>query len=155
MTIRDLAQAIARFEGFRPGTRAYRNNNPGNLRYVGQAGATGADGQGFAIFQDQADGWRALERQIELDAGRGHTLASFFTKYAPSHENDTNRYTSTVAGWLGISDTNQPLTNLFHGGISNPQPAGRDWLPVSAGEQIEPVTIAAVIVGAAALFTLL
>lgn len=154
MTTRDLAQAIARYEGFQPGTRAYRNNNPGNLRFAGQTGATGKDGQGFAIFGSEADGWRALERQIELDAGRGHTLATFFGKYAPSHENDTNRYLATVAGWLGVRNTGQRLTELLGTPSANPQPAVREWLPVSADEQLEPMTVAAAIVGAAALFSL-
>lgn len=160
MTTLDIAQAIARYEGYKPGTRSYRNNNPGNLRYAGQRGATGADGQGFAIFSDAGAGWNALQRQIELDAGRGHTLASFLSKYAPSHENNTSAYLQTVAGWLGIRDPNTRLNDLVGSPSANPWEAATPAQAIAAAVlndegQLEPMTVAAVIVGAAALFTIL
>lgn len=47
----------------RGGSRSWRNNNPGYLRYDKDSmryGATGADDDGYAIFEDRIDGLRAL-----------------------------------------------------------------------------------------------
>ena len=44
------------------GTRSWRNNNPGNLRYTNWTknhGAIGKDGDGFAIFPDVETGNQA------------------------------------------------------------------------------------------------
>lgn len=72
--------------------RGQRNNNPGNLRYAGQTESTGKDDKGFAIFPTPMAGWRAMHRQIAKDQSRGFTLIQFVNKYAPTSENDTNRY---------------------------------------------------------------
>jgi hypothetical protein len=111
MTLTDqLAQAIARFEGFyNPGSRAQRNNNPGNIRIWG---SLPRDAAGYAIFPDEASGWAALRRQIDLDTGRGLTLTQFLMKYAPPADNNpTPSYIRTVAGWLGIP-TDVPLKEI-------------------------------------------
>jgi len=92
------------------GTLADKNNNPGNLRFVGQAGATQGEG-GFAKFNTPEDGWLALQNQIRLDQSRGLTLAQFVEKYAPSTENDTNLYIQQMSQWLGV-DPNVPLASL-------------------------------------------
>jgi len=98
-----LAEAIAQMEGFNtPGTIAQRNNNPGNLRFVGQVGATGKDSKGFAVFPSAGEGWRALDAQIALDGSRGLTLTQFMGKYAPPSENDTGGYISYVSKQTGI-----------------------------------------------------
>jgi hypothetical protein len=61
------ASAIAQFEGFNtPGSRPARNNNPGDLKFAGQSGATGTDSAGFAIFPDPTTGWTALYNQLNL-----------------------------------------------------------------------------------------
>jgi len=70
---------------------SFVNNNPGNLRFAGQEGATEGEG-GFAKFATADEGIKALENQIKLDASRGHTLESFVYKYAPPSENDTKKY---------------------------------------------------------------
>jgi len=73
-----------------------RNNNPGNLRMVGQPGAQEGE-QGFAAFATPGQGLNALTRQVVLDTQeRGLTLAEFITKYAPPSENDTERYISFI-----------------------------------------------------------
>lgn len=74
---------------------AFVNNNPGNLRFAGQDGATEGEG-GFAKFATADAGVKALENQIKLDAKRGHTLESFVYKYAPPSENDTKKYLADV-----------------------------------------------------------
>lgn len=78
------------------------NNNPGNLRFVGQAGASQGEG-GFARFSTPQAGYEALKNQIKLDASRGHTLESFIAKYAPPTENATNQYIQQISSRLGVS----------------------------------------------------
>lgn len=92
------------------GTLADRNNNPGNLRYVGQAGATEGEG-GFAKFNSPEDGFQALINQVNLDQSRGLTLAQFVNKYAPPTENNTNLYVQQMSQWLGV-DPNVPLSSI-------------------------------------------
>ena len=79
---------------------AQRNNNPGNLQYAGQPGATLGDG-GFARFQSPVDGYNALVTQVGLDASRGHTISSFVAKYAPAPQNDTTAYINFLSHALG------------------------------------------------------
>lgn len=83
---------------------AFVNNNPGNLRFAGQSGAVQGEG-GFAKFSSPAEGVKALENQIRLDASRGLTLAQFISKYAPPSENDTARYIQDVIHMTGTSPT--------------------------------------------------
>ena len=57
-------------------TLAGKNNNPGNLRFVGQKGATQGAG-GFARFSSPAAGYQALKAQIDLDKSRsGNVIAT-------------------------------------------------------------------------------
>jgi hypothetical protein len=121
MSILDqLAQAIQKVEGYYPpgsvvggvsypnGSVAYRNNNPGNLNYVGQAGATGADANGYAIFPDYATGYAALTAQIQLDANRGMTLQQLIYSWAPPTgdprgNNNTTAYLQSVSDSTGLA----------------------------------------------------
>ena len=79
-----------------------KNNNPGNLRFAKQTGATKGKG-GFAKFKTPEEGFRALERQIDLDKSRDHTVGTFINKYAPPVENDTGNYINYVIKGLGIT----------------------------------------------------
>lgn len=118
-TLRDL---IANMEGWnKQGSIAQRNNNPGNLR-AGK-GQIGTDSNGFAVFSSPENGWAALDRQIALDAGRGHTLSSFINKYAPSNENDTGNYLSYLSKGLSV-DPETPLLNILGpgGGVDPTKP---------------------------------
>jgi len=93
------------------GSRLARvNNNPGNLRYVGQAGATQGEG-GFAKFETPEAGYQALINQIQLDASRGLTLEKFINKYAPPVENDTSLYLRQMVSAVGASPKT-PLKNI-------------------------------------------
>lgn len=83
------------------GTLAFQNNNPGNLRFVGQTGATQGVG-GFAKFSTPEAGYSALKNQIRLDQERGLTLEKFITKYAPPSENNTALYISQMEKALGV-----------------------------------------------------
>lgn len=93
-----LALAIQEHEGWYPGSRSYRNNNPGNLRFMGQTGAIGVDSGGFAIFGNYESGFSALERQIKLDRSRNPqwTISEFISSYAPPVENDDLSYVDSI-----------------------------------------------------------
>jgi hypothetical protein len=125
-----VAHAIGRFEGFYPGTPAYRHNNPGNLRFApNQAGSH----DGFAVFSDAQAGWRALERQVEKLIGRGLTLNQFFAGkkgvypgYAPADDhNSPYHYAATVGNWTGLP-TNVPLDKLHTTGMQEGGPVSDD-----------------------------
>lgn len=97
------------------GSRAWRNNNEGNLefgKFAKAHGAIGTDGR-FAIFPDEETGRRAKEALIfesnggkylannPLDYGKGigyrdKTLLQMIAAYAPSGENNTERYQKTI-----------------------------------------------------------
>jgi hypothetical protein len=104
-SLETVAQTIQTQEGWYPGSVAYRNNNPGNLRYPRPIlGATGVDSNGFLIFPDYSAGWTALEHQISLDASRGLTIADFTAKYAPAPDsNDPASYAAKIAQAVGLS----------------------------------------------------
>lgn len=104
-----MADAIQRFEGWAPGTRSYRNNNPGNLKYTAwtkEQGATGQDTGGFAVFPDYETGRNALLSLLLLRA-RQHpdwTILDLFDSYAPASDgNPTVRYAETVAKAVGVT----------------------------------------------------
>ena len=89
---------------------AYVNNNPGNLKYVGQPGSVPGK-KGFAKFSTPQAGYDALVRQIKLDANRGLTIAQFVSKYAPPTENDTRQYIAQVASATGAGP-NTPINRI-------------------------------------------
>lgn len=95
-----LALTIAQLEGYnKKGTLAQRQNNPGNLRYVGQPGAVKGKG-GFAVFSTPQAGFTALHNQIMLDASRGLSLQQFVYKYAPPSSNNTASYLNYISKTL-------------------------------------------------------
>lgn len=111
----DLMGLISRMEGWGiSNSVATRNNNPGNLKYAGQAGAIDKDSRGYAIFGSPESGWAALQRQIELDASREFSVREFIGKYAPSSENNTSGYLSFVTEGLGIG-ADEKLSSITGG----------------------------------------
>ena len=90
-----------------------RNNNPGNLRFANQPGATRGE-LGFARFNSPEAGIEALRRQVYLDTqGRGLTLSQFINKYAPPNENNTSRYVSYVSQQTGIKPNEVVPENMI------------------------------------------
>lgn len=89
---------------------AYVNNNPGNLKFVGQTGAVRGE-KGFARFRSPQEGFNALIRQVKLDASRGLSLAKFVHKFAPPSENNTRLYIAQLAKRLGVS-ASTPIARL-------------------------------------------
>lgn len=116
-----LAMAVQTHEGYLPGSRAWRNNNPGNLR--SSPLATGNDrpeGAGMAIFPDYYAGLVALLRDLWGKA-TGHTttglsgnstLAQLVRTWAPPVENDTVRYIDVIVKLTGFPAT-MPLRDLL------------------------------------------
>lgn len=114
-----IAQAIQTQEGYFPGSLAYTNNNPGNLQFAGQAGAT-AGANGFAVFPSYQAGYDALVNQINLYASRGLTVQQMMDIYAPAAQtgNDPTAYANTVASAVGATpDT--PLSDILGGTSSD------------------------------------
>ncbi len=85
--------------------RGIRNNNPGNLNFANQPGATKEAGPGgrFAVFQTQGAGLYNLARQISLYHSRGiNTIQKVIEKFAPPNENNTKSYIQFVSKKTGI-----------------------------------------------------
>ena len=115
--VEKIAIAISAMEGFpKKGSRANRQNNPGNLRSWGKTPIV----EGFANFPTAAEGWSALRRQIWRNVDRGLTLYEFFggkpnvyAGYAPDADGNRSRqYAEFVAKRAGIP-VNVPLNKLY------------------------------------------
>ena len=87
------------------GARAWRNNNPGNLRegvvskrnaQIGQAG-------GFAVFSDYKTG-HAAHVDLLTNVYGDKDLAGLIEKYAPSSENNTKKYLKFLRQETGVHD---------------------------------------------------
>ncbi|MCC8379053.1 hypothetical protein [Xenorhabdus sp. PB30.3] len=101
--------------------RNFRNNNFGNLVYVGQKGARLEDAnakgeQRFAKFDTPEEGMRALANQITSYANgtskavgyqKLNTVESIITKYAPKNENHTEGYIANLSKALGVNADQQ------------------------------------------------
>lgn len=84
-----------------------RNNNPLNLRYVGQPGAAQGE-RGFAAFETPDHGLRAASAQLKrywTGATTGQplrTVRDIIGTWAPPSENDTGAYVRNVAAKIGV-----------------------------------------------------
>lgn len=90
-----------------------RLNNPGDLRDIGQVGAT-SDSSGFASFPDPKTGYAALlnDVQSKINKKPNATLADFANTYAPpSDGNNSAQYTANLANKLGVPP-NTTLSSL-------------------------------------------
>lgn len=96
---------LPRGDGYKSAPRGIRNNNPGNLNYAGQAGATleGGEGGRFAVFESMQHGVAALYKQLQLYFKRGiNTLSSIVKTYAPaSDNNNVDAYISALTKATG------------------------------------------------------
>lgn len=79
-------------------------NNPGNLKFAGQVGATAAPG-GFAQFPTMQAGLSALANQFELYNARGiNSVQDIVSTYAPaSDRNNVPAYIQAIDKELGVS----------------------------------------------------
>ena len=92
--------------------RGIRNNNPGNIEFAGQEGAT-SDGR-FAQFRTPFEGLRALSRQLlryydgKTTGKQLRTVSDIVSTWAPPTkngkvENDTLAYIAHISQMLGVS----------------------------------------------------
>jgi hypothetical protein len=96
------------------GSRAWRNNNPGNIKdtdFAREHGAIGRDADGFAIFPDEDTGTQALVDLLNTDTYQGLTLGEAFERYAPPSENETENYIENIENWTGL-DADTPMSDL-------------------------------------------
>ncbi|MDQ4682050.1 hypothetical protein, partial [Stenotrophomonas maltophilia group sp. RNC7] len=86
--------------------RGIRNNNPGNLEYAGQRGASREEAERFARFQTPQEGLDALARQLRLYGTRGlNTIRSVVERYAPRKDgNNVDSYVGHLSQLMGISE---------------------------------------------------
>ena len=114
------ALAIQSFEGYFAGSRSFRNNNPGNIKFVGQKTATGQDDKGFCIFPDYLTGFNALKSLLSYAASGKSTLYrpegdlyAWASVYAPASDNNAPRtYAEFVAKKIGVP-VSTPIKNLL------------------------------------------
>jgi hypothetical protein len=92
--------------------KGLRNHNPGNLRYVASVpwnGQVGPDDSGYAVFDSDEHGVRAMAHQLQTYQRRGlTTVRAIISTYAPSSENDTAAYIADVCERMGV-DPDQPF----------------------------------------------
>ena len=105
--LEEMARAIMDFEGYTEGSVSQRNNNPGNLKAMGQAGSIATDNRGHAIFDSFESGWNALVNQLKMAFENrsvvytsADSLYDFFGKYA---EANSTQYAEYVAARLSVS----------------------------------------------------
>jgi hypothetical protein len=101
---------------------AFAHNNPGNLTFADQAGATRGEpkeGGGYwAQFQSPGDGMRALARQVMKDQERGLNLRQFVEKYAPKGDgNNVENYLIKLNRLTG-ADEETPLAEMSAGAMA-------------------------------------
>ncbi len=102
------------------GTRAWRNNNPGNIRageFANRHGAIGMAG-GFAVFPDYATGRAAVTALLQTRTYQRLTIAEAIARYAPPTENDTAAYQDRVRRMTGL-DPSRRLNDLSEEELSS------------------------------------
>lgn len=89
----------------RGGSIAWRNNNPGCIRYSPKAVEMGAIGMayGFAVFPDEETGIGAIEKLLQTESYRNLSISGAINRYAPPHENNTTRYIKMLCKSTGVS----------------------------------------------------
>lgn len=100
-------------------SRGYRNNNPGNIRYLTAHAWNGQvdNDNGYAVFDTPQNGTRALGHQLQAYIARGLTTsrAIVSTWAPPSDGNDTEAYIDDVATQLSVGpddDVSDRLADL-------------------------------------------
>ncbi|MFK3739098.1 hypothetical protein [Massilia sp. TN1-12] len=93
------------------GTRAWRNNNPGNLIASEKSGLSIGKGGRFAAFANHEDGVKALKYSL-THFYSNRKLDEVFKKYAPaSDRNDPDHYLKLVKDFSGL-DSSRTIGSL-------------------------------------------
>ncbi|MGA4663558.1 lytic transglycosylase catalytic [Citrobacter braakii] len=109
--------------------RGIRNNNPGNIDFRGQSGATlEKQGGRFARFETAYDGLKALSRQLmryfegKTTGKPLQTLNDIISTWAPGNENNTGAYIANLSKMMGVAPDAilnlkdpQVMTSLMNG----------------------------------------
>lgn len=123
LSIKSMEGYIEPCESYPRGTPAWRNNNPGNIKFGTFARSHGAyksDISGFAVFHDYQTGYNALKILL-INACTGQsfiykpdmTLYEFYQKYAPTADsNNPMGYATKVAKDLGVT-VDTPIRELL------------------------------------------
>lgn len=115
-----ICSAIATQEGWfneNPEVLPRQLNNPGDLRFAGQIGATAPgwnkiDLPPIATFPDSKHGMAALYRQVWRFVAEGLTLRQLIETWAPPSENNSGQYLRNVQEWTGLP-TDTPILDLL------------------------------------------
>jgi len=144
-----IAATIQKVEGYYPGSLAYRDNNPGNLIFVGQPGAVqGPPMPGtkyyYASFPSYDAGYQALLSQVKTYGSQGLTIQQMMNKYAPATDangnptgNDPTGYANSIAASLGVSTDTTVADALA--GSSSVDPSAVDYASVDLSSVSSPV----------------
>ncbi len=136
------------------GSRAWRNNNPGNIEYGKFAkahGAIGSDGR-FAIFPDEATGKEAIKDLMQTKNYKDLSVTDAVHRYAPSFENDTGAYINAVTKDANI-DASSTIGSLSDGqldAVANAIQRHEGWIKGSSylpGDQAAPDAVKALFGG--------
>jgi hypothetical protein len=87
------------------GSRAWRNNNPGNIEdgnFARAHGAIGSDGR-MAVFPDTETGRQALRDLLSTDTYSDLNIRDALSRYAPAIENNVDSYVNAIANQTGLS----------------------------------------------------
>lgn len=113
-----IFSAIAKQEGaFDPDPNVIprRQNNPTDLRYAGQVGASRppdwkpGDPEPIAIFENLSYGITAGYRQIWLNVAQGNTLRMLIWTWAPPSQNNSAAYLANVSRDAHIPDVDKVI----------------------------------------------
>lgn len=132
----EMSKWISKMEGWAPDTRAWRNNNPGNLNWVpGMVGSLPdptKDAEGYAVFESPWQGWDALDGLISRVLAKhpnltlktfccgerdetGKVIEGGYAGYAPNADprgaNNCGMYAAFLAHGLGIASVDTPLSD--------------------------------------------
>ncbi|MCU1266971.1 MAG: repeat-associated core domain protein [Acidobacteria bacterium] len=99
------------------GSRAWRNNNPGNIRPGNLTGEIGSAG-GFAVFSSEAAGQAAISELLSRPAYQRLTVSGAIARWAPPNENNTAAYQGWVQQVTGLPGNTQ-MTTLNAGQLQN------------------------------------
>jgi hypothetical protein len=109
-----LAQLIAREEGFgKSGAQPTRKHNPGDLRHSPHSEHPAGHPDAIGSIDTDEHGWQDLERQLNIYALRGMTLAEAIEVFAPPNENDTAGYLARIEAGLGMPGSTPLSWALF------------------------------------------
>jgi len=117
-----MCLAIQKHEGWFPGSRSQKNNNPGNCKFstigylpIYEPVKKEPNGP-FAIFKDYKTGFLYLKNLVLHKARKNpdRNLYAFFSEYAPNEDdNDSRHYAEVVAKAMNVSPSTWKIRNLL------------------------------------------